>query len=455
MTGEPERNADTKRRYTYFDRVWDVHTIESYRNGSDLLFIDLVVAHEITTPPAAQRITKNFKGELFDPQAVVAVNDHVSPANDSATAIQAQFLRDWAKRNGIRIFDVGDNGIAHVLVAERAIATPGATVICGDSHTCTLGALGAIGIGVGSTAQAGALLAGCIVVSRPNVMQVDLSGSLHAGVTAKDAALHMIKRLGVAGARGFAIEFTGSVIGTMTMDERLTICNMAVEAGATTAIIAPDKTTQEYTGREFPLHNITFEQKLAVYDRTVRVPGSDIVPLITWGTNPAESIGLDGRIPRTATPETLAYMGLRANQRLARVAIDQVFIGSCTNSRISDLRLAASILRGRTVRVPTIVTPGSQHIKRTAEREGLHDIFQDAGILWTHASCGPCLGMSMGVLAPGMRCVSTSNRNFPGRMGTGGRVHLASPAVAAVAAVLGRVPNMEEYHSMFQAAQCK
>jgi 3-isopropylmalate/(R)-2-methylmalate dehydratase large subunit len=283
-----------------------------------------------------------------------------------------------------------------------------------------------------------------------------VTGRLSHGATAKDLALHVIAQLGFKGATGYAIEYTGPAIDALSMDERMTLCNMAIEAGATTGLCPPDETTYSYLrGREVQPAGEAFEAKVArwrglaadpgaTYDRSVALDIEGLRPVVSWGTNPGESAPLDGRVPADADPASLAYMGLEAGAELRSIAIDQAFIGSCTNARLSDLRAAAAVFRGRQVAVPTIVTPGSQAVRRAAEREGLHDVFQDAGALWTHSSCGPCLGMSMGVLAPGMRCISSSNRNFPGRMGAGGRVHLASPAVVAASAILGRIAGPEE-----------
>lgn len=444
---------------TYFDAVWDAHVVESLPDGNDLLFIDRVVAHEITTPPGAARIAREFDDVLYDPHAIVAVNDHVSPASDAATAEQARHLRVWAKRHGVRLYDVGDNGICHVLVPERGFVRPGMTLCCGDSHTCTLGAFGAIAFGVGTTAQAGAMLAGCTIVKRPQVLRVRIDGTLRAPASAKDVALTVVRALGAGGGRGYALEYCGSAVEAMSMGERMTLCNMAIETGATTGIVRPDAATRAYLqdrGEPFVFEDGCYDYDVddAAYAKTVAIDANAIVPLVTWGTNPAQSVPLGAAIPDDGSTDALAYMEMRAGDRLDEAEIDQVFIGSCTNSRLHDLRAAADVLRGRRVSVPTIVTPGSQAIKRAAESEGLHDVFQDAGALWTHSSCGPCLGMSMGVLAHGMRCVSTSNRNFPGRMGAGGRVHLASPFVAAAAAVLGRIPTPEQFAELTEGVVC-
>jgi 3-isopropylmalate/(R)-2-methylmalate dehydratase large subunit len=439
-----------------FEKIWDAHVVEQLPGGNALVFVDRVVAHEITTPQGALEIQRKYGDELFDPARIVAINDHVSPAKDTETAIQAKVLRDWAKRHGIVLYDLGSNGICHVVAPERGYVEPGMTIACGDSHTCTLGAFGSFALGVGSTAQGGAMLAGCLVLQRPKVMRVTLDGRLGHGATAKDLALCVVSTLGFKGGTGYVLEYAGEALATLSMDERMTLCNMAIEAGATTGMIGPDETTYSYLrGRENQPVGDAFEQKVAawrglvadpgaVYDREVRIDVSTLRPMVSWGTNPGECVPIDSVVPSDADAGSLRYMDLEPGRALRTVEIDQAFIGSCTNSRLSDLRAAAEVLRGRTVSIPTIVTPGSQAVKRAAEREGLHDVFQDAGALWTHSSCGPCLGMSMGVLAPGARCISSTNRNFPGRMGTGGRVHLASPAIVAASAVLGRIASPDE-----------
>jgi 3-isopropylmalate/(R)-2-methylmalate dehydratase large subunit len=439
-----------------FEKVWNAHVVEALPGDNALVFVDRVVAHEITTPQGALEIERYYGDQLYDPNRIVAINDHVSPAKDTETAIQAKVLRDWAKRHKIVLYDMGQNGICHVVAPERGFVEPGMTLACGDSHTCTLGAFGAFALGVGSTAQGGAMLAGCLVLQRPKVMRVNVTGRLQGGATAKDLALHVIATLGFKGGTGYVLEYAGDTIASLSMDERMTLCNMAIEAGATTGMCPPDETTFSYLrGREHQPTGDAFERKVeawrtlvadegAAYDAEVTIDVNALRPLVSWGTNPGESVPIDGVVPSDAPAGSLAYMGLEPGVALRSLAIDQAFIGSCTNSRLSDLRAAAEVLRGRTVSVPTIVTPGSQAVKRAAEREGLHDVFQDAGALWTHSSCGPCLGMSMGVLAPGARCVSSTNRNFPGRMGAGGRVHLASPAVVAASAVLGRLGSPDE-----------
>ena len=438
-----------------FDKIWDAHVVEELPGHNALVFVDKIVAHEITTPQGAMEIEERFADALYDPKRILALNDHVSPAKDTETAVQAQVLRQWARRHGIKLYDIGDNGICHVVAPERGFVDPGDTVCCGDSHTCTLGAFGAFALGIGTSAQAGAMLASTLILQRPRVLRVRVEGRLSHGATAKDLALFVIATLGFKGATGCVIEYHGSTIVALTMDERMTLCNMAIEAGGTTGLCEPDETTFAYLrGREWQPEAAEFEARVArwrelradpdaTYARTIELDVSRLGPMVTWGTNPGESAPLDSVVPVGADPKSLEYMGLSVGQSLRELAVDQAFIGSCTNARISDLRAAAEILRGRHVSVPTIITPGSQAVRRQAEREGLHDVFQDAGALWTHSSCGPCLGMSMGVIAPRARCISSSNRNFPGRMGAGGRVHLASPCVVAASAVAGRIcgPN--------------
>jgi 3-isopropylmalate/(R)-2-methylmalate dehydratase large subunit len=444
---------------TLFEKVWDAHVVRALPGGNALLFIDRIVAYELLGPPAIALIEERFGGNLYDAGRVVAINDHIAPAKDSATAELANTLRTWAKKRGVLLYDIGDAGICHVLVPERGLVAPGSTLVCSDSHTCTLGALGAFTFGVGSTGLAGAMLAGGVIIARPKVMRITVNGRLQNGATAKDLALAVIAQLGFKGGTGFVLEYAGDGIAALSVEERMTLCNMAIEAGATTGICPVDETTISYLrGREFLPRGDEFEKVAAQwrtlvadedarYDAELTLDAAELVPTVTWGTNPGQSSPLSGAVPHDADPAALEYMGLRAGTPLREVTLDQAFIGSCTNARITDLRAAAAVLVGRSVTVPTIVTPGSQAVKRQAEREGLHDVFQDAGALWTHSSCGACPGLSTGVLAPGMRCISSSNRNFPGRMGAGGRVHLASPAVVAASAVMGRIASPDELPS--------
>lgn len=439
-----------------FEKVWDAHVVEELPGENYLIFMDQIVAHEITTPQGAIQIDEEFDGRIFDPQRIFAINDHVSPAKDTATAIQADVLRKWSKKHGIRVFDIGENGICHVVAPERGYVQPGSTLCCGDSHTCTNGAFGSFALGIGTTANAGAMLSQCLLLKKPKVMKIELKGKRKEGVYAKDLILAIINKIGFKGGTGYVLEFTGEAIKELDMEERMTICNMAIEAGATSGMIEPDETTFEYLeGKEMmPKDKADFENLKAKwqefkaddnadYDKEVELDVSTLEPQVTWGVNPGEGTSTSGEIPGDADAMALEYMDFKPGDKMKDVELDQAFIGSCTNSRISDLRIAAEILKGKKVCIPTIITPGSQEVKRQAEREGLHDIFQDAGALWTHASCGPCLGMSMGVVAPKNRCISSTNRNFPGRMGAGARVHLASPATVAASAIKGKITSAE------------
>ncbi len=440
-----------------FDKVWDQHVVEKLAGDNYLIFMDRIVAHEITTPQGAVQIDEEFGGQIFDASRILAINDHVAPAKDTATAIQADLLRKWAKKHNIRHFDIGENGICHVVAPERGYVQPGMTLCCGDSHTCTNGAFACFALGIGTTANAGAMLSQCLLLKKPKVMRINITGKRPAGIFAKDIILAIINKISFKGGTGYVLEYTGDTIKDLSMEERMTICNMAIEAGATSGMIAADEVTFEYLRdkeqipkdtKEFERLKATWQQYQpdanAQYDTEVELDISKLEPMVTWGINPGEAISTRGSIPADAENKALEYMELAPGDKVADLTLDQAFIGSCTNSRISDLRIAAAILKGHKVSIPTIITPGSQAVKRQAEREGLHDIFQDAGALWTHSSCGPCLGMSMGVVAPGNRCISSTNRNFPGRMGAGSRAHLASPATVAASSIYGKIISAED-----------
>jgi 3-isopropylmalate/(R)-2-methylmalate dehydratase large subunit len=448
---------------TLFEKVWKAHLVRELPGRNALIFIDRAVLYELLGPPAIELIEHDFGGALYDATRVIAVNDHVAPAKDTSTAELALQLRTWAKKRSVRLYDVGNNGICHVLIPERGHVMPGSTLVCSDSHTCTIGAFASFAFGVGSTALAGALLSSAVVVARPKVMRITVRGRLQNGATAKDLALAVVAQLGFKGGTGYVLEYAGDGVAALSMDERMTLCNMAIEAGATTGMCPVDETTISYLrGREFAPRADEFERAAArwrsfvadddaAYDAELQIDAASLVPTVTWGTNPGESSPLSGNVPADADAAALEYMGLEPGVNLRGIELDQAFIGSCTNARIGDLRAAAAVMAGRKVRIPTIVTPGSVAVKRQAEAEGLHDIFQDAGALWTHSSCGACPGLSTGVLAPQMRCISSSNRNFPGRMGTGGRVHLASPAVVAASAVMGCIASPDELESRVTA----
>ncbi len=442
---------------TLFDKVWDAHTVEALPGGNYLVFMDRIVAHEITTPQGAIQIDEEFGGRIFDANRILAINDHVAPAKDTATAIQADVLRKWARKHNIRHFDIGENGICHIVAPERGYVQPGMTLCCGDSHTCTNGAFACFALGIGTTANAGAMLSQCLLLKKPKVMRINVTGKRKPGVYAKDIILAIINKISFKGGTGYVLEYTGDAMRDLDMEERMTICNMAIEAGATSGMIEADEVTFEYlrNREQIPQDSKEFDALVAKwseykadpgakYDAEVELDVSSLEPMVTWGINPGEAASTRSAIPADADEKALEYMGVRVGTKIADLELDQAFIGSCTNARISDLRIAADILRGRKVKIPTIITPGSQVVKRQAEREGLHDVFQDAGALWTHASCGPCLGMSMGVVAPGNRCISSTNRNFPGRMGTGSRAHLASPATVAASAIYGKIISAKD-----------
>ncbi len=442
---------------TLFDKVWDSHVVEKLAGDNYLVFMDRIIAHEITTPQGAIQIDEEFGGRIFDTNRILAINDHVAPAKDTATAIQADLLRKWARKHKIRHFDIGENGICHIVAPERGFVQPGMTLCCGDSHTCTNGAFACFALGIGTTANAGAMLSQCLLLQKPKVMRIHVTGKRKAGVYAKDIILAIIQKLSFKGATGYVLEYSGDAILSLDMEERMTICNMAIEAGATSGMIEADATTFEYLRdrEQIPKDSTEFQKLVetwsqykadpdASYDAELNLDISNLEPMVTWGINPGETVETRASVPVDADSKALEYMGLKVGQALGDLDLDQAFIGSCTNARISDLRIAASILKGHKVSIPTIITPGSQSVKRQAEKEGLHEIFQDAGALWTHASCGPCLGMSMGVVAPGNRCISSTNRNFPGRMGTGSRAHLASPATVAASAIHGKIISAKD-----------
>lgn len=411
-----------------------------------MLNVDLRMCHEITTPPAILEIEEKYGDRVHDPGSIFTVIDHVSPAKDTNTALQGKITRAWTARHGINFADVGRNGVCHAILPEKRLVRPGMTVICGDSHTCTHGAFGALAIGVGTTALEAALLTGVIFTRRPKVMRIQLNGELPVGVYAKDVILHIIGQIGVSGATDHVIEFMGPAANRMTMEERMTVSNMSVEAGATSGLFLPDMETAAYLAG-FESADAFHEAELSggrpeVYaardgfrdwfpdqnarsDAEICFDVSTIEPQVTWGKNPSEVKDVSG---------------------MAGTSVDQVYIGSCTNGRISDLRIAAQIIKGHTIpaSVRCIVVPATVEIQRMAIREGLAEIFIEAGAEFCAPTCGACLGMSNGVIAPGEVCASTTNRNFNGRMGKGGSVHLMSPATAAATAVNGAITDPRE-----------
>ena len=459
---------------TLFDKLWDAHVIKDLDDGWALLHIDRHLLHDLSGAPAlADMATRGLP--LHNPELAFATPDHVvssAPGRTGETfapgAILWAGLKRGAEKAGVRYFDLGQTGqgIVHVMGPELGIVLPGTTVVCGDSHTCTNGAIGALAFGIGSSESVHVLATQTLRQQKPKCMRVRFEGSMASGVAPKDLILHLIGHLGAAAGVGYAIEYAGSAIRAMSVEGRLTICNLSVEIGAKYGMVAPDETTFAYLkGRPFAPAGALFEQAVehwrtlasdvdAVFDREEVIDISAVGPTITWGTSPEHVIGIAGVVPdparapdpatRDAWQQAIGYMGLAPGQAIAGTKVDWVFIGSCTNSRLSDLRAAADVVRGRRVAVGVTawVVPGSVQVQREAEAEGLQHVFQDAGFEWREPGCSMCVAANGERVPPQARAVSTSNRNFVGRQGPGARTHLASPAMAAAAAVTGCITDV-------------
>jgi 3-isopropylmalate/(R)-2-methylmalate dehydratase large subunit len=453
---------------TLYDKIWESHIVVPETDAPGILYVDLHLIHEVTSPQAfdelRQRGLRVRRADL-----TLATADHsiptttrvLSPTEDEQAFKQVTRLESNCKEFGVRLFGLGSDqqGIVHVIGPELGITQPGKTIVCGDSHTSTHGAFGALAFGIGTTEVGYVLASQCLLQRKAKNFEVRVDGRLNSGVTAKDVILFVISKIGTAGGTGHVVEYTGAAVRSLNMEGRMTLCNMSIEGGARAGMVAPDDTTFEYlNGRPMAPKGADWDKALAgwrtlksdpeaVYDRVVSFDGSAIEPMISFGTNPGMTIPITASIPRDDTEEmkrALQYMGLKPGQALLGQSIDVVFIGSCTNSRITDLREAANILKGRKVAptVRTVIVPGSQQIKRMAEDEGLHRIFKDAGAEWRESGCSMCIAMNADKLEPGQYSVSTSNRNFEGRQGPGGRTLLASPLTAAAAAVTGRVTDV-------------
>lgn len=423
---------------TIAEKIFDSHRVDSPSENIHVLKLDAVFCHEITTPIAINDLLDNGKDMVFDSSKIKAVIDHVTPAKDSNTAMQGKILREWARRHDIKdFFDIGENGVCHAIFPEKGFVRPGFTIIMGDSHTCTHGAFGAFAAGVGTTDLEVGILKGVCAFHTPLTIKINITGRLPEGVYAKDVILSIIGRIGVNGATNKIIEFVGPVVDSMNMGGRMTLCNMAVEAGATSGICSPDMNTvdylwefikEEYSTKKVALkaYQMFAPDSDAVYDDVIEHDINNLKPQVTFGYKPDNVKPVD---------------------QMERTPIDQVYIGSCTNGRIDDLRVAAKILKGRKISdlVRGIVSPATPKIYSQALEEGIIKIFMDAGFCVTNPTCGACLGMSNGVLADGEVCASTTNRNFNGRMGKGGMVHLMSPATAAASAIAGQITNSEIY----------
>ncbi|HPR48934.1 MAG TPA: 3-isopropylmalate dehydratase large subunit [Spirochaetota bacterium] len=419
---------------TIAEKIFDAHRIDELPGGFHVLKLDAVFCHEITTPIAINDLVARGMDRVFDPSKIKAVIDHVTPAKDTKTAMQGKIIRDWAGRQGIEdFFDIGRNGVCHAIFPEKGFSRPGYTIIMGDSHTCTHGAFGAFAAGVGTTDLEVGMLKGVCTFKTPVTMKVNITGTLRQGVYAKDVILSIISRIGVNGATNRIMEFTGPVVDGMSMESRMTLCNMAIEAGATTGICYPDMKTVDYLWEFIRDGYGTREKALADYRKWVSDTDAAYDEVLEFDVSSLEPVVTFGYKPDNVKPV----------RELEGTPVDQVYIGSCTNGRIEDLRQAALVLKGKQISpgVRAVLSPATPGIYRQALEEGLISIFMDAGFCVTNPTCGACLGMSNGVLAPGEVCASTTNRNFNGRMGKGGMVHLMSPATAAATALAGHITN--------------
>ncbi len=459
---------------TLFEKIWNAHLVAQEPDSPALLYVDLHLVHEVTSPQAFAGLrARGLK--VRRPDKTVATADHGIPTHnrslpivDELAAKQIKQLEDNCREFGITLYGLNspNQGIVHVIGPELGLTQPGMTIVCGDSHTATHGAFGALAFGIGTSEVEHVLATQCLLQRQPKTYEVRVEGALNPGVSAKDIILALIARIGIGGGTGHVFEYTGPAIRALTMEQRMTICNMSIEGGARAGMVAPDDTTIEYVaGREFAPQDEAWERALArwrqlptdagaVYDRSVTLDASSLEPMITYGTNPGMGIPITRRLPdpadladpneKSALDKALRYMDLRPGSALLGHPVDVVFIGSCTNSRLSDLQLAANLLRGRKVApgLRVLVVPGSQHVKKQAEAEGLDRVFKEAGAEWREAGCSMCIAMNGDQLEPGQYAVSTSNRNFEGRQGKGGRTFLASPLTAAAAAITGKITDV-------------
>jgi 3-isopropylmalate/(R)-2-methylmalate dehydratase large subunit len=469
-------NSTSKPR-TLFEKIWDDHVVYAEEGRQTILYIDLHLVHEVTSPQAFEGLRLAGR-KVRRPERTIATADHNVPTTDRSLPIadpiskqQIDTLRANCREFGITYYDLNDarQGIVHVIGPELGYTQPGMTIVCGDSHTSTHGAFGALAFGIGTSEVEHVLATQTLLQSKPKTLELRVDGKLGRGVTAKDLVLYLIGQINTSGGTGYCLEYTGEAVRSLTMENRMTVCNMSIEAGARAGMIAPDETTFNYLkGRPFAPSGAAWEKAVecwqqlptdagAKYDKSLVFAATDIAPQVTWGTNPGQVAPVDAKVPRPGdfadatdqktTAQSLQYMGLAGGEAITALKLDRVFIGSCTNARIEDLRAAAAVAKGRRVaeHVQAMVVPGSGQVKQQAEAEGLDRVFKEAGFDWREAGCSMCLAMNPDKLAPGERCASTSNRNFEGRQGKGGRTHLVSPAMAAAAAVAGPIVDIREW----------
>ena len=462
---------------TLIDKIWDAHVVRHHEGEPDLLYVDLHLVHEVTTPQAFEGLRMHGR-RVRRPDLTFATLDHnipttsrTEPIVDPISKRQVEALERNCREFGVRLEGLRSQrqGIVHIIGPELGLTQPGMLIVCGDSHTATHGALGALAFGIGTSEVEHVLASQILPQRRPKTMEIRIDGEMPLGTTPKDLILGVIRRIGVGGGMGHIVEYTGTAIRRLTMEGRLTVCNMTIEGGARAGLIAPDETTFAYVkGRPYAPTGPAWDEAVAgwqtlptdpgaTYDRRVELDASTFEPFVTWGTNPSQSEPVTGRVPdpaaapdpqvRGAIERALQYMALAPGIPIQDIAIDRVFIGSCTNARLEDLRAAARVVAGRKVHptVRAMVVPGSQQVKAAAEREGLDRVFKSAGFEWREAGCSMCLGMNPDILGPGERCASTSNRNFEGRQGPGGRTHLVSPPMAAAAAIAGHFVDIREW----------
>ncbi len=461
---------------TMFEKIWADHVVHDEAGKQTILYIDLHLVHEVTSPQAFEGLRLAGR-QVRRPEKTVATVDHNVPTTDRSLPIaddvsarQIDTLRRNCREFGIRLYDLNDvrQGIVHVIGPELGLTQPGMTIVCGDSHTATHGAFGALAFGIGTSEVEHVLATQTLLQHKPQTLELRVDGALASGVTAKDMILHLIGRIGTSGGQGYCVEYTGEAVRALSMESRMTVCNMSIEGGARAGMIAPDEVTCRYLrGRPFAPDDFDAAVERwarlttdpgAQYDRSERFDATEIEPQVSWGTTPAQVTGVGGRVPDPAAlgdpareksaAAALRYMDLKPGTAIVDIPLDRVFIGSCTNGRIEDLRAAATVARGYRVadRVSAMVVPGSGLVKQQAEAEGLDRVFRDAGFEWREPGCSMCLAMNPDKLAPGERCAATTNRNFEGRQGKGGRTHLVSPTMAAAAAIEGRFVDVRHWH---------